>query len=233
MGIISEVQKIKKEYKQAKMETEKATKKVKELTKKLEVAKEEKQNKREYERDLKKAVKDDLITTFQRCFDRDGLRKGYLNLSLKATRDEILENVPENDLEGHYVDDNYERILNKVKKIYENDQKAKEELQKIELQKQLTTALDQQRIQQEKKKKEEKKLDIFYLLTNLFFWIFNPISIIILLILGYFVFAEPLFEKEKDSGYDKFDTVYIDENTGKEIPKNQVYNYLKGRSQNK
>lgn len=97
---------------------------IKRLQKQLEKEKNEKQNKKEYERDLKHAIENDLKNTFINCFENEGYEKGYLNLSLKSTRNDILSHVPENDMEWHWVNDNYEKVLNKVKKIYENDQKA-------------------------------------------------------------------------------------------------------------
>ena len=100
-------------------------KKVERLQRQLEKAKEEKENKKQYERDLKIAVENDLKNCFYNCFENEGLEKGLINLSLKTTRDEVIQNVGENEFERNYIDNNYEKILNKVKKVYENDQKAK------------------------------------------------------------------------------------------------------------
>lgn len=189
MGLITEVQELKSEYKKARKEAEQATKKAEELQKKLDKKNEEKEEQKKYEKDLKKAVENDLITTFERCFERDGLEKGYINLRLKSTRDEILKNIPEGDQEWHYLNDNYEKILNKVKKIYENDKKAKEELMQNVLSKQL----EQQKIKQEEKQKQEKKTNLYITLINIFFLLVNPITIILfLLILGYFKIALPI-----------------------------------------
>lgn len=135
MGLIQEVQKLadnneqlKNEYIQAKKEAEQATQKAEQLAKKLELARQQKENQKEYERGLLKAVENDLITTFSRSFENEGLEDAYMHLRLKQTRDEILDHVPENDAEWHFVNDNYEKILEKVKKIYKNDFEAKKEL---------------------------------------------------------------------------------------------------------
>lgn len=135
MGLIQEVQtlndsnkQLQNEYIKARKETEKATREAEKLAKKLEYARQEKEQKREYERDLKKAVEKDCIQCFKRCFEREGYKKALYHLQLAETRKDILQNIPESESEFDYLDNNYERILNKVKKIYENDQNAKNEL---------------------------------------------------------------------------------------------------------
>ena len=152
MGLIQEVQnltdnnkQLTNEYIKAKREAEKATKKAEELAKKLEQAREEKQQKREYERDLKKAVENDCIQCMKRCFEREGYQKALYHLQLAETRNDILQHIPESENEYNYLDNNYEKILNKVKKIYENDQKAKaylltEQLKEIQKQKEIEEA---------------------------------------------------------------------------------------------
>lgn len=112
-------------------EQEKLQKQVDKLQKQLEQEKEKKKNERQYEKDIYKAVEQDLMSTFCRTFEKEGMAKGFLNLSLKITRDEILAHVAESDIEWHWINNNYERILNRTKKIYENDRKAQEELEKL------------------------------------------------------------------------------------------------------
>lgn len=140
-------------------------KEVERLQRQLERAKEEKENKKQYERDLKIAVENDLKNCFYNCFEREGLKKGLINLSLKATRDEIIENVGENEIERNFIDNNYEKILNKVKKVYENDQKAKNTI--------LAYQLQQQQIkEQEQEKKNQKWIIAFNIIGNIFKWFF-------------------------------------------------------------
>ena len=134
MGLIQEVQELSdnnkqlySEYKKAQKEAEQATKKAEQLAKKLEQARQEKEQKREYERDLKKAVEKDCVQCFKRCFEREGYKKALYHLQLAETRKDILQNIPESEFEFDYLDNNYEKLLNKVKKIYENDQNAKNE----------------------------------------------------------------------------------------------------------
>lgn len=135
MGLIQEVQELSdnnkqlyNEYKKAREDAEKATKKAEQLAKKLEQAREAKQQKREYERDITKAVEKDCIQCMRRCFEREGYQKAFYHLQLSETRKDILQHIPESEQEFDYLDNNYERILNKVKKQYENDLNAKNEL---------------------------------------------------------------------------------------------------------
>ena len=138
-------------------------KEVERLQRQLERAKEEKENKKQYERDLKIAVENDLKNCFYNCFEREGLEKGSINLSLKVTRNEIIQNVGENEIERNYIDNNYEKVLNKVKKVYENDQKAKNTI--------LAYQLQQQQIkEQEQEKKNKKWITFFNIIGNILKW---------------------------------------------------------------
>ncbi len=139
-------------------------KEVERLQKKLEQAKEEKENEKQYEKDLKIAVENDLKNCFYNCFENEGLEKGLINLSLKITRDEIIQNVGENEIERNYIDNNYEKILNKVKKVYENDQKAKNTI--------LAHQLQQQQIKEQKQeKKDQKWITAFNIISSILKWI--------------------------------------------------------------
>ena len=109
-------------------------KEVERLTKQLEKAKEEKKTQKEYERGLKKAVEHDCIECMKRDFEKEGFANACINLQLVTTRQAILENVPESEIERQYLDDNYERIFNKVKKIYANNEKAKIQAEQLKAQ---------------------------------------------------------------------------------------------------
>lgn len=171
MGLIQEVQELSdnnkqlfNEYKRAQKEAEQATKKAEQLAKKLEQAREEKQQKREYERDLAKAVEKDCVQCMRRCFDREGYQKAFYHLQLSKTRNDILQHIPESQKEYDYLDNNYEKILNRVKKQYENDQKAKayfltEQLKEVQKQKEIKEA--------EQQKKQETKNIFFNLIVFL------------------------------------------------------------------
>lgn len=140
-------------------------KEVEKLQKQLERAKKEKEEKKQYERDLKIAVENDLKRCFYNCFEHEGLEKGLINLSLKVTRDEVIQNVGENEFERNFIDNNYEKILNKVKKVYENDQKAKNTILTYQVQ-------QQQQEKQEREEKERKKIIIFDIIGNIIKWTF-------------------------------------------------------------
>ena len=186
MGLCAEVQELKNTSKRNQTQQEKLQKEVDRLQKKLEEAREEKKTKKEYERDLKKAVEEDVTRTFCQCFERDGVEMGYINLTLKTTREKILANVHENDAEWHYLNENYEKILNKVKKIYINDENAKQKLLQMQLQ-------EQQFTQNQDEKKQEIIANIIF---NLLQIIFSPIGFILLILIffiwGYFYFAIPV-----------------------------------------
>lgn len=109
-------------------------KKVEKLTKQLEKAREEKKTQKEYERDLKKAVEHDCMECMKRDFEKEGFQNACINLQLVTTRQAILENVPESEFERQYLDDNYERIFNKVKKIYANNEKARIQAEQLKAQ---------------------------------------------------------------------------------------------------
>lgn len=128
-------------------------KEVERLTKKLEQQKEEKKTQKEYERDLKIAVENDCINCMKRDFEKEGYKLACINLQLAKTRQDILDNVPESEFERNYLDKNYERIFNKVKKIYENDMKAQEQKQQLIIEKQ---------IEEQQKQEEETKNSIGY-----------------------------------------------------------------------
>ena len=139
-------------------------KEVERLQRQLERAKEEKENKTQYERDLKIAVENDLKNCFYNCFEREGLEKGLIHLSLKVTRDKVIQNVGENEIERNFIDNNYEKILSKVKKVYENNQKAKNTIIAYQLQ-------QQQIKEQEQEKKDQKYMTIFNIIGSILKWI--------------------------------------------------------------
>lgn len=109
-------------------------KEVEKLARQLEIAKEEKKTQKEYERDLKKAVEHDCIECMKRDFEKEGFQNACINLQLVTTRQAILKNVAESEIERQYLDDNYERIFNKVKKIYANNEKAKIQMEQLKAQ---------------------------------------------------------------------------------------------------
>lgn len=135
MGLIQEVQtlndsnkQLQNEYIKARKETEKATREAEKLAKKLEYARQEKENKKEYERDIKKAIEKDFIKDLQIYINKNNYKKAFIDLYTIETRTNIINKFAKNDFEFDYINANYEKILNKVKKIYENDQNAKNEL---------------------------------------------------------------------------------------------------------
>lgn len=175
------------------IEQEQNEKEVERLQKRIDELKAKNKQIAEYKKDKMKAVENDLINTFKRDFEKEGYRKAIINLNLKVTRDEILQNVPENSLEIEWIDNNYERILKKVAKIYENDEKAKQQIMQTQLAQVLKEQAEKKAIEEAKSKKEEEKANLFFNIANIIAFIFNPITIIILFfIIGYFAFALPV-----------------------------------------
>lgn len=135
MGLIQEVQtlndsnkQLQSEYIRARKETEKATKKAEELAKKLEYARQEKENKKEYERDIKKAIENDFIIELKNYINKNGYEKAKNDLYLLEVRTNLIDKFTKNDFEYDFLNNDYEKIINKVKKIYENDQNAKNKI---------------------------------------------------------------------------------------------------------
>lgn len=94
----------------------------------------------------------------------------------------------------------------------------------------------QKRFEQEKKQQHQKvkkdRTKLYKTLVSIFFVFVNPITIILYLVIwGYFAFAVPTFEENKNLGYGQFDSVYVDEN-GNKIPKDQVRNYFQNKNNN-
>ncbi len=154
-------------------------KEVEKLTKQLEKAKEEKENQKVYEKDLKKALEYDCIDCMKRDFEKEGFYNACINLQLATTRQAIIDNLGENEIEKRYLDNNYEKNFNKVKKIYANDEKAKQQIQQIEIQKQF----EEKQRQEEQNAKFENGVKIFF---NILKWvciiIFAPIVLLFIFI---------------------------------------------------
>ena len=57
---------------------------------------------------------------------------------------------------------------------------------------------------------------------------FLPIIIIliILLVIGFFKFAKPVYEEHKADGYEMYETRWVDPDTGRAIPKSELNNYF-------
>lgn len=164
-------------------------KEVERLTKQLEKAKEEKKTQKEYERDLKIAVENDCINCMKRDFEKEGYTNACINLQLAKTRQDIIENVAESEIERQYLDNNYERIFNKIKRIYENDEKSKKRYLKLETQKQL------EEIQKQEEKKQEHNSIIIAIFAFIFILVMSIIAInnfwlfMIICVVGTIVFS--------------------------------------------
>lgn len=128
-----------------------------------------------------KSAKEELERCFCNSFEKYGTQTAILGLSLKNTRDDILSHIPESRIEYDYLNENYEKILNKIKKIYINDEKAKMQLQQIKTQKQI----EQEQLQRAKDEKFERTCNTIGLILK---WsliiIFAPIILLFMFIAG-------------------------------------------------
>lgn len=131
MELIQEVQTLKKEnsYNSAKIE-----KQIKSLQKQLEKAKQEK----EYKKDQFTAIENEAKELFKKEFNKlinEDLTEYEKNITLKYNKlktlnekDKYIQMLAMTDLEGHYIEDNYYKILEKVYASYLNDLKAKKNI---------------------------------------------------------------------------------------------------------
>ena len=113
------------EYRKAKQEAEKVAKEMAILQRKYNKLQEEKQNEKEFKRDLHIAIEKDMQNAFIKVFEKYGTEKAIILLNLKAVREDILEKVPENDVEFDFASKNYYKILKQVQEIYVKDHNAK------------------------------------------------------------------------------------------------------------
>ena len=173
MGVLTmEVKKLNKTIEENQKEAER-------LARQLERAKEEKKTRKEYERDIKKALEYDCIDCMKRDFEREGFYNACINLQLVATRQAVIDNLGESETEKRYLDNNYEKIFNKVKKIYANNEKSKEQIQLLRNQQQL----EEQQIQEQQDTKFENGIKIFFkILKWICIIIFAPIVLLFMFI---------------------------------------------------
>lgn len=93
------------------------------------------------------AAKEELERCFYNDIEKEGIDMALINLHLKSTRDSILKNIPESREEYNYLNENYEKILDKIAKIYINDAKARKKRDEL---------IEQKKIELLQKKIEEK-----------------------------------------------------------------------------
>ena len=126
MGLLNEIAELKNECRLAELKREETLKEIAKLERQQAIMNEQKI----YEKDMKKAIENELKATFDDFFYKNGLEVGLNILSLLETRENIIKNIAETSNESDFLHENYERILNKVKKKYENDFKARERINK-------------------------------------------------------------------------------------------------------
>lgn len=189
---IREMEQLKKEAIQRKKRIEKEQQEkeklaeIRRIQRKEEIEKEQK----DFEKGLIIACENDLKNSFDKMFnDNKHNTKIEIQTTLSIlqkidTRNAYLKEFGKSGVIVYdYLNENYEKILNKVYKKWENNIKS------IEFKKNIQQKIEANKSNQEQQK-EQKKIAIYKLLINIFFILVNPITIILyLLIWGYFTFA--------------------------------------------
>ena len=163
---------------QKQREKEKIKKEIKAIQHKKETDKEFK----EYEKGLIIACKRELKDRFEIEFRNQGTNAKYYFYNAE-NRDAIIKTIAKSELEGDYLEDNYNKILNSVIKKYELNEEYNEQQRKLEA----LEYAEKMRPQLEKEAKQEKTKNI---LENLFLLIFgHPIILLFIIILNIFVWV--------------------------------------------
>lgn len=109
---------------------------------------------KQYEKDLLLACKRELRERFEQDFALQGLKAKY-NFYNVITRDTIIKSIAKSELQGDYLEANYNKFLNETIKKYELDEQYKEEKQK-EIERQYIEEMTPI-WEKEQKKKEQKE----------------------------------------------------------------------------
>ena len=109
----------------------------------------------EKEKENEQNYKELLINYFERYINTKGFDYSKIALHLKEERDNAKNEIAKNSQTRTLIDENYEKILNKVLKVYENDQKARFE---IEQQKLIKAEQDRIALEQAQTEEQNKKI---------------------------------------------------------------------------
>ena len=149
------------------LEQEKRKKEIEKIQRKKELQAEKKQ----YEKDLLLACKNDLKYNFEEEFRLQGSNAKYNFYNIEI-RDNLIKQIAKNSLEYDFLENNYNKILKQIIQKYELHQKYQEKKQEEITQEYVEKMLP---IWEEEQKKEQRKIAIFTFLKALgisFKWIF-------------------------------------------------------------
>lgn len=121
-------------------EQEKHKKEIEEIQRK----KEQKMEQKQYEKDLLIACKEELEERFEEDFSWKGTRAKY-NFYSVSVRNNIIKNIAKSKMECDYLEENYNKILNKMIKKYKLNEKYEEEKEKEEI----ICAIEKEQIEKE------------------------------------------------------------------------------------
>jgi magnesium-transporting ATPase (P-type) len=121
------------------------------------------------QKDFIQSAKEELERCFVNDIEKEGIDMALINLHLKSTRDSILKNISESREEYDYLNENYEKILNRTTKIYVNDAKARKKRDELIEQKKIE--LLQEKIEEKEQKSSTIKI-IILIVSFLVFGVF-------------------------------------------------------------
>ena len=169
------------EYKEKMKEKEKLERQ--KQIEKIQRKKEQQAEQKQYEKDLILACKRELREKFEEEFRLQGLKAKYHFYKIE-NRDILIKSIAKSELEGDYLETNYNKILNETIKKYELNKEYQEEHEK-EIAQEYSEKL------QPIWEKERKKQKIKNVSNNILFSIFkifeHPFILLSLIILGVLV----------------------------------------------
>lgn len=118
------------------------------------------------QKDFIQSAKEELERCFVNDIEKEGIDMALINLHLKSTRDSILKNISESREEYDYLNENYEKILNRTTKIYVNDAKARKKRDELIEQKKIE--LLQEKIEEKEQKSSTIKIIILIVIFLVF-----------------------------------------------------------------
>lgn len=138
---------------------------------KIQRKKEQQAEQKQYEKDLILACKRELKERFEEDFRLQGLKAKY-NFYNVTNRDTIIKSIAKSEMEGNYLETNYNKILNETIKKYELNEQYKTEKEK-EIAKQYVEEMTPiWEKEQRKKEQKENAMTFLKLLWLIIKWVF-------------------------------------------------------------
>lgn len=153
--------------------------------KKIQRKKEQQAEQKQYEKDLLLACKRDLKEKFEEEFRLQGLKAKYHFYKIE-NRDILIKSIAKSEIEGDYLETNYNKILNEIIKKYELNEQYKTEKEK-------EIAQEYVEKMQPTWEKEQKKQEVKNVVTNILSVILkifeHPFIFLSLIIIGILIWV--------------------------------------------